>query len=81
MKIKKFWLLVILALLAWGYWKGGMAGFYTVFLIVGFIGLFSHRPGLLRADMDEEQAEISTEPQTGELVPAKRGKPDPTRPD
>lgn len=73
---QRFLLILLCGLLLVGYKTGGWWGVYTMFLISGVLSVGMKKPGSKQQDENSE----TLERQRGELVPAKRGKPDPTRP-
>lgn len=58
-----------------GLWAGPFLGLFLFVLVAFFFGWTDQQP-----EQQEETANFRTIENTGELVPARRGKPDPTRP-
>jgi len=77
MKIK---IALMVIALAWGFYEGGWAGGMAVFMFLGFLG-FAFQA---REEQQQPMQVVITNEEAlrgSEFVPAKRGKPDPTRPD
>lgn len=80
---KKICLCLLVISLVWGWWYDGWAGTMTAaFLMLIFFNFV--RPGYVPEHVQQERQRERQQDYTlqlGELVPAKRGNPDPTRPD
>ena len=77
---QKIGLLVLLGALVWGYLDAGWTGVGGVWLIATVIAiLFNSNQNYTQQNERKAKAEESVI-RLGEMVPAKRGKPDPTRP-
>jgi hypothetical protein len=77
---KKIFTALLVIGLVWGWWYGGWAGSLLVLIVFAVIsGLLGSRENKNKADelrVKSQEAIIKL----GEMVPAKRGNPDPTRP-
>jgi len=77
---QKIGLVILLAAMVWGYFDAGWTGVGGVWLIATVIAiLFNSNQNYTQQNERKAKAEQAVI-RLGEMVPAKRGNPDPTRP-